>query len=595
MTMDAAQRTRQASRRTPNDVSALCVELLRAVREQEFRARFGSGPAPSVDRAWRAWRGDLDRYGPLHLVADAQGVREGETGLPVGRGRLDDLAERLRARVPASVRFEPGLDAPTYAAFVSLLVAAPEEVERHGGAAGFLPEHGVGIQLLEPEDEADKPEDAADASGAEGADATGADGAEPTPEPAPVPGPPATAAAETAAPARTHASRPVDDPLNEETLRLEPNETLLPVEEAERALEEAPAARGPAPAGDDRARVDRLLAEAGAAKDADDREACYAAVLELAALAEERGAAEPMARRAALGALRELCTGRVLLDVIDHATAEDRQAALRASRVLVRVAEQVGPTLLSAIDAEKDASRREELLGIAIALGRSTTPALHRAMEGNSTSRARIAARIVGEIRDDRAVPTLSRLLEHTSPEVRGESARALARIGNVAALTTLKRGLESSHEDVSSLCAYCLGVTGSPDAARALTETLRQARRARRTQLASAVIRSLGRLGREESVPELKRVIEKRSLFHRQELRELKLQAIGALSHLAGERSRGVLEAVAAGSDMGLAVAARRALNEMAEAAASGAKPAPDAGSDPASDPGDEGHPGST
>jgi len=83
------------------------------------------------------------------------------------------------------------------------------------------------------------------------------------------------------------------------------------------------------------------------------------------------------------------------------------------------------------------------------------------------------------------------------------------------------------------------------------------------------SVIRSLGRLGREESVPELQRVIDKRSFFRRQELRELKLQAIGALAKLPGQRARDVLEAVAQGSDMGLAVAARRALKEATEASA--------------------------
>jgi outer membrane protein len=44
-----------------------------------------------VDRAWRAWRSDLDRHGPLHLVAEARGLREGEGGPPVGRGRADEL------------------------------------------------------------------------------------------------------------------------------------------------------------------------------------------------------------------------------------------------------------------------------------------------------------------------------------------------------------------------------------------------------------------------------------------------------------------------------------------------------------------------
>lgn len=184
-------------------------------------------------------------------------------------------------------------------------------------------------------------------------------------------------------------------------------------------------------------------------------------------------------------------------------------------------------------------------------------------MEGSSPKRARIAARIAGEIRDERTVPTLARLLGHGDAEVRGEAARALALIGDAAALATLKRGLESPHEEVSALCAYCLGVTGSVDAAQTLTETLRQARRERRIGLASAVIRSLGRLGREESVPELRSILATRSFFRRGELRELKLQAVAALARLPGEQAREALEEVATGPDMSLAVAARRAVKD--------------------------------
>ena len=552
--MDVAAPTERRSRRTRSDVSALCVELLRAVREQEFRNQQRTGSAASIDRAWRAWRTDLDRYGPLHLVADDRGLREGEGGPPVGRGRLDDLAQRFRDRVLASVLFEPGLDAPTYGAFVSLLVSDPCEVECHGGPAGFLPERGVGIRLLGPETNAGPEEEKPDESG-------------------------------------------------DVTVPMMTAESLIPVEQAAAALpaiDEVPRACAAGLAGSPEAapegaeppaaldgmealaalrrpdgaeayevRVSRAVREATARSEGGDADGCYRAVLTLADHAGGPAGKDASDRGAALAGLRALCSGPVLEDLLGRATAPDRRASLRASQVLLQLPEQVAPALLSAIEDEEEPARREELLGIAIALGRSTIPALHRALEGASASRARIAARIVGELRDERTVPTLSKLLDHQSAEVRGEAARSLARIGSVGALTTLKRGLSSGLDDVSSLCAYCLGVTGTREAAEALTETLREARRARRTQLASAVIRSLGRLGREESVPELKRVIDKRSFFRRQEIRELKLQAIGALAKVPGSRSREVLEAVAAGADTGLAVAARRALNTMAEASA--------------------------
>jgi len=501
----------QPTRRTPNDVSSLCVELLRAVREQEFRARRGNakGPAPSVRRAWRAWRADLERHGPLHLVADARGLHEGEAGAPIGRGRLDELSRRLHERVLGSVVFEPGLDAPTYAAFVSLLVTEPEAVAEHGGPLAFLPERGTGIRLLGHEDdvaEEEKPESEVVAAVVRPAEA-----------------------------------------------RAEPSPARDGLDALEACREDAPYVDA----------VGQMVAEAIERSEAGDADACYRTVLRLSEHSLEASGRSTIQRSVALDGLRELCSGRRLTDLLGRATGPDREASLRVCRVLLQLSQQVAPALLSAIDVQADPARREELLGIAIALGRSVTPALRRAMEGSSPNRARIAARIAGEIRDERTVPTLARLLAHGDAEVRGEAARALALIGDAAALSTLKRGLESPHEELSALCAYCLGVTGSVDAAQALTETLRQARRERRIGLASAVIRSLGRLGCEESVPELRRILATRSFFRRQELRELKLQAVAALARLPGERAREALEAVATGADMSLAVAARRAVKD--------------------------------
>lgn len=544
--MSQPQRAARAQR-THNDVSALCVELLRAVREQEFRAAHAGGAAPSVDRAWRAWRTDLDRHGPLHLRVDDRGLRADDDPAPVGRGRLEDLARRLRERVLASVVFEPGLDAPTYAAFVSLLVAEPDAVEGHGGATSFLPERGVGIRVCEADEDAVAGEEKPEA---------------PETEPK-------------TKPAREPAWEPVAA-LDETGPIGDPDATIPALGGDPDATQPVP---GPRPAADDplaaltacgedaayAAAVTRLVTDLADGSDADPRS--REALLLLAEHADPVGGRSDAQRAAALAGLRELGTGRRVAALLEHAITGGRDEAARAGRALRALAEQAGPALISAIDVQNEPGRREDLLALAVSLGRAATPALHRAMEGRSANRARIAARIAGEVRDERTVPTLAKLLEHREADVRGEAARALARIGNVSALTTLKRGLESSHDDVSSLCAWCLGVSGGDDAAQALTDTLRQARRARRNALAAAVIRSLGRLGREESVPELTRIVQKRSFFRRQELHELKLQSISALAQVPGARALAVLEAVATGSDMSLAVAARRALKERREA----------------------------
>lgn len=518
--------TASETRRTPNDLAALCVELLRAVREQEFCNGRRGGHAPSVDRAWRAWRGDLDRHGPLDLHCDARGLHEGVDGPPIRRSRLDELQRRLAERGLSAVRFEPGLDAPTYGALVALLVADPRSIAEHGGPAGFLPEQGVGIRL--PSGDADDE-----------------DGEKTEPDIAVHTAPPqAHPAGEEEAGPLHHAAAP------EASLEAAGPEAST-LERLERCED---LAAYPALAA-------QAVTEAIQASESGDADAWHHAVIVLSKHAGAGGDRSDERRMAALGALGDLCTGPRLTDLLERATSPDRALNLRASQILLQLAGPVAPALLSAIDVQTAQAKREELVGLTIALGRAATPALRRAMEGSSASRARTAARIAGEIRDERAVPTLARLLAHADSDVRGESARALARIGDPTALDALSAGLDSPHEEVSALCAYCLGVTGREEAGRALTETLRQARRKRRIGLASAVIRSLGRLGREESVPELRRILTKRSFFRKQELHELKLQAVAALAKLPGDDAREALLAVAAGPDMSLAVAARRAV----------------------------------
>ncbi len=519
--MARAERSGSGPGRTPSDLSVLCVELLRAVREREFLARRpGASPGASSTgdasqgRAWRAWRSDLDRHGALHLLVGDRCLQEAGSPTPVGRGRLEDLVARLGERGVSEVVFEEAIDAASWSAFVNLLIAPADDVAGHGGAAAFLPETCRGIRLVGPvAEEAPAPSE------------------EEKPEPATAPAPPSEPAVDDAGLlAALHA-----------------------LDACEHDAEHASLVR----------RVTDLAAEASETGDGD---GCYRAILMLSDQSRSGSSRSEAMQHAALEGLRQLVSGRRLADLLERACEQDHDASLRASQVLLQIAEHAAPALLQAIDSQQDVSRRDQLLGIAIALGRTATPELRRAMSSSSPTRARTAARVAGEIQDGRAVPALEKLLDHDDTETRQEAARALARIGDRAALEALVRGLESPHEDLSALCAYCLGVTGREEATGALTDTLRRARRARRIGLASAVIRSLGQLGREEAVTELRRVLEKKSLFRRRENHELKLQAVAALAKMPGESAQAALRAAASGPDMSLAVAARRAFTESPE-----------------------------
>jgi hypothetical protein len=73
--------------------------------------------------------------------------------------------------------------------------------------------------------------------------------------------------------------------------------------------------------------------------------------------------------------------------------------------------------------------------------------------------------------------------------------------------------------------------------------------------------VRSLGRLGRTVCVPDLAAVLERRSVFQRKALRELKTIVVETLAKLPGEDALKALASAASSRDEAVADAARRAL----------------------------------
>src|SRR5690606_3144546 len=104
--------------------------------------------AELLDRAWRAWQGDLRRHGPLVLE-----IRRAAFWLPGVEAPVaahgDDVARQLAARGVSRIAFDADLDAATLAGFLDALVADADALRAEGGFEpafyGSGSRRGIGI------------------------------------------------------------------------------------------------------------------------------------------------------------------------------------------------------------------------------------------------------------------------------------------------------------------------------------------------------------------------------------------------------------------------------------------------------------------
>ena len=96
--MDRPENTSEAQgSRTPTDASVLLVELGRALKAWRFYPADHPARVDLLDRASRAWQGELER-GPLDLEIRRGCFWLAGSDAAVGRGHLDDLARQFTVR-----------------------------------------------------------------------------------------------------------------------------------------------------------------------------------------------------------------------------------------------------------------------------------------------------------------------------------------------------------------------------------------------------------------------------------------------------------------------------------------------------------------
>jgi HEAT repeat protein len=578
--MQAMQQAERTSRdpvavgRTAADVSSLLVELGRVLKGWHFYPPEHPTRRELVDRAWRAWSGELRRSGPLGLE-----IRRGAFWLPGGEapiGRGEDTARQLYVRSVRRVVFDPELDAATFAAFLDVLATDPEALEAQGGfEAVFYAEARKGIQVNEADwrslvERARARSDAADEAGEEepiGTFVTDDDT---------LPGRPAGAAEAGGAPAGASAGAGLEQLLG--TLGAAAQQAFVapdpaePVDPRSARRQELASALAQLEECDDElpyrdlARHVVLLATS-CAEDGDLDDA-YHAVLLLSHHAGDDAKRSYAQRETAIGFLGQLVVGPVLEDLVGRAVAPGAETSLEATAALREIGGRAAPVVLDKLETESDPERRGRLVGVLIAMGEEAVPSLAESIVQGSRRRMRVALRAAGETQNPRLVASLREALLAGPGDVARDAAQALVRIGDVSALEVLTEALGNARPDTAALAAYSLGTTGRVLALAPLTEALSRSLAAGELGFAREVVRSLGRLGRAEAVPGLAALLDRGGLLRRKRLRDLKLAVVSALTHLPGRDAEQALVRAARSRDARLREGAQAALRRRASEA---------------------------
>jgi HEAT repeat protein len=308
--------------------------------------------------------------------------------------------------------------------------------------------------------------------------------------------------------------------------------------------------------------LQRVTREAAVLADEGPSDDTYRAVLVLSSHAAEALRSERQ-RALAEEALFGLAAGPRLDDVVQRACDTAPQASVRATQILLQLGAHAVPRIFDALVNEPDPEHRGQLNALLIAMGEKSLPEVKASLEAAHPERARLAARLSGEMQNPACIPYLAALVKDvaTPIELVREAAKALVRIGTPSAVAVLQEAVASPRPDLAGAAAYCLGASQAPRALETLAGTLRRALREDQDELARETLRGLGALGRSEAVPVLEEVLSKGGLLARRRLRDLKLGAVSALARIRGDEARAALERASAKGDSQVRHAASAAL----------------------------------
>jgi HEAT repeat protein len=191
----------------------------------------------------------------------------------------------------------------------------------------------------------------------------------------------------------------------------------------------------------------------------------YAAALALGRHAA-RADVSTAIREAASEALQSLVLSEPELTriALERVYSPNSRAAIEALQLLAALGPRLVPRLLAAHERGGPDSR-QNTAAVLLVMGDAVFPALVEQLETGTGRRPVLAAELLGEMQNPRALAALSAALGERRPlTLRVAAARAVARIGGERAKVVLESHAQSDSSEVSRTCREALAQWHSPN-----------------------------------------------------------------------------------------------------------------------------------
>jgi HEAT repeat protein len=171
---------------------------------------------------------------------------------------------------------------------------------------------------------------------------------------------------------------------------------------------------------------------------------------------------------------------------------------------------------------------------------------------------------IIATSGDRNAVKYLSQAISHPDERVRRTALKALSKYGGKETKPPLIKMLNDESSYIRSQAVIHLARSSKHEALRPIMSIIEsESFLARDFSEKAAFFRAIGEIRSEESLPALRKIVEKRMWFKKPEWDQLQLCAIGALRMIGSEESRKILETGKRSKNQAVRRACLKALNE--------------------------------
>ncbi len=215
------------------------------------------------------------------------------------------------------------------------------------------------------------------------------------------------------------------------------------------------------------------------------------------------------------------------------------------SNFLVLLQRNSIPPLIKLLGELKNSKTRRVLCDALAEIGKNAIEMIASFIDDKRWYLVRNITYILGRIGKEQAFPYLQKAFSHPEVRVRREAVQALGLIGGAKAVGVLIRALNDVDSRIRAMAAINLGKIGKASGLASLLELVQSKDFPKRepTEI-RAFFDAIGMIGSNEATSVLQEILERKSLFGRGRMEEMRNGAASALAMIGSPEAMAILEA---------------------------------------------------